>query len=331
MKVLVSGYYGFGNLGDEALLSGLLDILRSAGHEVTVLSQIPEATERLHGVRAVSRLAGAPGALLRCEAFVSGGGGLLQDKTSFRSLQYYLGLISSAKRLGKRVVVYGQSVGPLSERGRRAVASTLRGVSVAVRDKPSQRLLESLNLPSYLCADAALLLKAPLEPPTSRNEADTVLLIPRAGYPEITEALVETGRDLGARGVKVAAAAVQPSEDAPALQVLQEAVPGLKLLQAATPEGLLEHVADASYVVSGRLHGLVLAAVAGRDFCGIVYDPKVAAFLDEAGAPAFTLPVDRAELLRCALEKPALPAARVADLKARAEAGAVYLLNQLGP
>ena len=328
MKVLVSGYYGFDNLGDEALLSGLLDILRSAGHEVTVLSQIPEATERLHGVRAVSRLAGAPGALLRCEAFVSGGGGLLQDKTSFRSLQYYLGLISSAKRLGKRVVVYGQSVGPLSERGRRAVASTLRGVSVAVRDKPSQRLLESLNIPSYLCADAALLLKAP---PAPRAPIDTVLLIPRAGYPEITEALADTGRNLSARGVKVAAAAVQPSEDTPALQTLKERVPGLELLQATTPTGLLEHVADASYVVSGRLHGLVLAAVAGRDFCGIVYDPKVAAFLDEAGAPAFTLPVDRAELLRCALEKPALPAARVAGLKARAEAGAVYLLNQLGP
>ena len=331
MKVLVSGYYGFGNLGDEALLSGLLSVLRGAGHDVTVLSQVPEATERLHGVRAVSRLAGAPGALLRCEAFVSGGGGLLQDKTSFRSLQYYLGLVSTAKRLGKRVFVYGQSVGPLSERGRRAVAATLRGVTVAVRDKPSQRLLESLNISSYLCADAALLLKAPLEPPAPRTPTDTVLLIPRAGYPEITEALVETGQTLSARGVKVAAAAVQLGEDAPALQVLQEAVPGLKLLQAATPKGLLEHVADASYVVSGRLHGLVLAAVAGRAFCGLVYDPKVAAFLDEVGAPAFTLPVDKAALLRCALERPTVPAARVAALKARAEAGATHLLEQLGP
>ena len=325
MKVLVSGYYGFGNLGDEALLSGLLGVLQGAGHEVTVLSQQPEATVRLHGVRAVSRLAGAPGALLRCEAFISGGGGLLQDKTSFHSLQYYLGLLSLAKRLGKRVFVYGQSVGPLSERGRRAVASTLRGVTVAVRDQPSQVLLESLNIPSYLCADAALL----REPPAFRETTDTVLLTPRAGYPEITEALAEVGRNLSTRGVKVTAAAVQPSEDAPALQTLKEQVPGLVLLQAATPEELLEHVADANYIVSGRLHGLVLAAVAGRDFCGLVYDPKVAAFLDEVGAPALTLPVDKTALLRCALERPSVPAAQVAALKARAEAGAGYLLEQL--
>ena len=326
MKVLLSGYYGFGNLGDEALLSGLLSVLRPAGLELTVLSNRPEATAELHSVRAVSRLFGAPGAVLRCDALISGGGGLLQDKTSFRSLQYYLALLSLAKRLGKRTFVYGQSVGPLSERGRRVVASTLRGVTVAVRDKPSQVLLESLEIESYLCADTALLLEPPQVEPLA---TDTVLLIPRAGYPEITEALVETARDLSARGLKVAAAAVQPDEDAAALQVLKEAVPGLELLHATTPKKLLEHISAASYVVSGRLHGLILAAVANKAFCGLVYDPKVAAFLDEVGAPAFTLPVDRAELLRCVLTRPPVPEMQLEALKARARAGAAYLLNRL--
>lgn len=330
MKVLISGYYGFGNLGDEALLSGLLSVLRSGGHTVTVLSDRPEATEGLHRVAAVSRLAGAPGALLRCDAFLSGGGGLLQDKTSFRSLQYYLTLLRLAKLLGKRTLIYGQSVGPLSERGRRLVKKTLRGVTVAVRDRPSQVLLESLSINSYLCADAALLLEPPQAPfSEERAAAETVLLIPRAGYPEITEALAETAQELRARGVKVAAAAVQPAEDAPALQALKEAVPDLELLHAATPGELLEHINGASYVVSGRLHGLILAAVAGRAFCGLVYDPKVAAFLDEAGAPAFTLPVDKVALLRCALARPPVPVARLTALKARAVAGAAYLLEQL--
>ena len=326
MKVLISGYYGFGNLGDEALLSGITSALKTAGHEVTVLSQDPTATKRLHGVRAVHRLRGVPEALLRCNAFVSGGGGLLQDKTSWRSLQYYLTLLRLAKRLGKRTLVYGQSVGPLSQKGRQAVRKVLQDIPVAVRDERSQMLLVSLGIKAHLVADGALLLDSPVQP----ERGDGVLLLPRAHYPDITAALVHVAKGLNAQGIPVSAAAVQPNEDADALGELQKEVPGLHLHHPTTPSELLALVAGATYVVSGRLHGLILAAVAGRDFCGLVYDPKVAAFLDGVGAPAFTLPVDRAALLHCVLERPAVPQERVEALKIRSRKGAAWLCEKLG-
>ena len=325
MKLLISGYYGFGNLGDEALLAGTLPELKERGLVPTVLSARPKATARLHGVPAEHRVWQALPALLQTDALLSGGGGLLQDKTSGRSLSYYLGLIRLAKRLGKRVAVYGQSVGPLSEKGRQSVAHALSGVAVAVRDEASRQLLRSLSVPAHLSADAALLLSgAPAAPAGA-----VTLLIPRGGYPDITDGLIHLGRSLRGRGLEVAAVALQPGEDGSELSRLQAAVPDLILYKAQTPLELLSLIAGSAYVVSARLHGLILAANAGVDFCGVVYDPKVAAFCHEAGAPALTLPLNARALTRAALDRPEVPLERVAALKARAAAGLDWLEQQL--
>ncbi len=195
MNVLLSGYYGFGNLGDEAILSGLVAGLRAQGHHLVVLSNKPDKTRALHGVEAVTRYQGLVPALMQSDAVVSGGGGLLQDRTSARSLRYYLGILRLAKALGKRPVVYAQSVGPLSPAGARAVKRTLTGLPVAVRDGASQRLLASLGISAELVADAALLLPEP-RGTTTVSLTPPVLLIPRGGYPEITESLIALAKAL---------------------------------------------------------------------------------------------------------------------------------------
>ena len=321
MNVLISGYYGFGNLGDEALLSGILGGL--SGYEVTVLSQNPAETRTLHGVRAAHRLAGLP-QLLRHDALISGGGGLLQDTTSARSLQYYLSVITLGKRLGKRVIVYGQSVGPLSAAGERAVAKTLRGLPVAVRDEASQTLLARLGVPSTLVADAALLLPKP----TAKPRADApVLLIPRGGLPEATDAFVQLARRLSAENVPLAGLALQAGEDGEPLEQLSRAVPAVKKLSATTPGEALTHVAASRYVVSARLHGLIFAARAGRPLSGVAYDPKVAAFLAALGRPAHPVTPDP-DALYAEVQTP-FTAVNVDWLSARAEAGLVWLQREL--
>ncbi len=322
MKVLLSGYYGFGNLGDEALLSGMLSGL--GRKNVTVLSQKPEATRALHGVAATHRLTGLTN-LLTCDVLVSGGGGLLQDKTSTRSLQYYLGVVRLAKRLGKRVIIYGQSVGPLSAAGERAVANTLRGLPVAVRDQPSQELLARLDVPATLVADAALLLPKPAR--ESKKNAP-VLLIPRGGLPETTDAFVQLARKLHAEGVPLTGLVLQADEDKEALEHLTQAVPAVKKLSATTPQGALEYIAASHHVVSARLHGLIFAARAGRPMSGVAYDPKVTAFLAALGLTVHSVNPDPDELLR-EVQRPHFDAVKVAALSARAETGLAWLKGEL--
>jgi polysaccharide pyruvyl transferase CsaB len=356
MRVLLSGYYGYGNLGDEALLSGIVTGLKKYGHSVSVLSGNPDYTKQLHNVNAVSRYKGLPLALLQHDAIISGGGGLLQDKTSSRSLQYYLGVLSLAKLFRKKAIVYGQSVGPLSEGGKKAVASTLKGVAVAVRDEMSQGVLLELGIASELVADGALLLEPPVvnlqETKTASafatltpleggavptftstsspaNTARGVLLFPRAGYPTITKALTNLAGTLVSQGHSVAGVSVQPNEDRKDLESIRAAVPSFNILQANSPEELVGIIAGSSYVVSGRLHGLILAAVAGVNFCGLEYDPKVAAFLAEAGAPSFPLPVEQERLTQTVLAKTPVDWQRVRGLEGRARAGLAWLDKQL--
>ncbi len=287
MKVLISGYYGYDNLGDEAILSALVSELRNYSYKVTVLSATPAKTRKLHGTNTTHRYWGLLPALLNHDALISGGGGLLQDKTSLLSLHYYLGIIKSAKRLGKRVVIYGQSIGPLSKKGKVMVANTLRGLPVAVRDKTSQDLLASLGVEASLTADSALLLPIP----TPVKCKSKILLIPRANYSNFTRELIEMGKAFKAENIPIAALVMHPREDLQELNVLKENLPFLEVLKAETPKQALDHIAKVQYVISVRLHGLILAARARTPFRGMAYDPKVAAFLQEVGAEEHPLPL----------------------------------------
>lgn len=330
MRVLLSGYYGYGNLGDEALLAGLVAGLRRHGHEVCVLSGDPAATRALHGVAAAHRYRGLLPALLRSQVLVSGGGGLLQDITSARSLGYYLGVIGLARRLGRRSVVYGQSVGPLSPAGRARVARGLRGVPIAVRDAPSQELLAGLGRTAERVADAALLLEPPA---TSDGAAPTgerpLVLVPRSGHDDLNDALEAAGRRLADAGVPLAVLALHEVEDGAAAERLEHAT-GARRLQAADPGAALAHLARARYVLSARLHGLILAAVADVGFAGLVYDPKVAGFLADAAAPTLTRPVDVERLVRLGLEAPPPDREALARLRRRAQDGLAWLAHHIG-
>lgn len=331
VRVLLSGYYGYGNLGDEALLAGLSSGLAARGARVCVLSGAPKATRALHGVVSADRYRGLPAALLRAGAVVSGGGGLLQDVSSRRSLSYYLTVLRLARLLGKRACVYGQSIGPLSDGGRRRVARALQGVPVAVRDAPSQALLRDLGVPATLVADPALLLPCPeagSQPPLPAD-AKPVLLVPRAGHADLNAALTESGRRLAAGGTPVAVLGLHLPADEAAVADTAEAL-GVAPLRARTPADAMRLVGGARFVVSIRLHGLIFAAACGVGFAGLVYDPKVAAFLAEARAPAFRRPVDPARVAAVAAEAVPPDAEAVALLRRRARDGLDWLERQLG-
>ncbi|HET8984706.1 MAG TPA: polysaccharide pyruvyl transferase CsaB [Trueperaceae bacterium] len=329
MKVVISGYYGFGNLGDEALLSGLTQGLVSRGHEPVVLSGDPAATTALHGVGSRHRTRGLTGAILGADALVSGGGGLLQDGTSSRSLRYYLGVIRLARLLGRPAIVYGQSLGPLSDSGRARVAAALRGVPLLLRDEPSRVLAASLGAHARLVADPALLLPAPSALPSL--EPRPVVLVPRGGQQTLNGSLERLAARLVAAGRTVKVVSFHPAEDDQSVARLVAAVPAVSSVPVRTPIEALEAFVRASYVVSVRLHGCILAAVAGVGFAGLSYDRKVAGFLVQAGAPSFEPPADDEDLARLALAGPVQDQAATTRLVDLADSGIDQLVAELEP
>ena len=163
--VVLSGYYGFNNAGDEALLAAIAGTLRELKPElkIIVLSASPTQTQRLHGIEAVSRV--NPFALIktliRADLLISGGGSLLQDVTSWRSILYYLGIVTLGLILGTPVMFYAQGIGPIRRPWARWLTRVIanRVQQITVRDEDSRRELQFLGVtvpPIRVTADPVL-------------------------------------------------------------------------------------------------------------------------------------------------------------------------------
>jgi polysaccharide pyruvyl transferase CsaB len=302
-RFLISGYYGFGNLGDEALLQVIVERLRVRwpASGIEVLSGDPAGTAQAYGVEATPRMdfAKVRAAIDRADVVLSGGGGLLQNATSLRSLLYYGGVIRAAVRAGKPTMVFAQSIGPLDFWGRAVVRNFCKGVTRAtVRDERSRALLASLlpGVPVERAADPVFLFDPGGEPldlaaeGLARDDAPLVIVSVRRwnGADATAQALASAvDRLAGRHGARVgflplggppdaeaATAVIRRCASAPVL------LPDYRLGQAA------QVIGGASLVIGMRLHALIIAARLGVPFLALPYDPKVSSLLEELRYPA---------------------------------------------
>lgn len=358
-RILISGYYGFGNAGDEAMLTAILGALyeREPNAVVTVISGNPARTRETHGVQAISRLA-MPRILRevsRCDLLISGGGSLLQDVTSKRSLYYYLGIIRLALWCKKPVFLYAQGIGPLF---RPAARNTVRDVlnrtqAITVRDKGSQELLTELGVttpPIAVTADAVLAMH-PGDPDIGR------MLMRRYGVCGVAPKIGVSVRQWPGNGQykhKLAQACdelqhrtegqiifvpMQYPEDKVAAEDIASAMkkPAVVLDEAYTTAELMGIIGAMDVVIGIRLHALIFAALMGVPSVGISYDPKVDRFLESVGEKAIAT-IDNvdadalAELTLKRLQQGISDTERkqVAILRSRSEATADYALRLLG-
>ena len=298
--VVISGSYGLGNLGDEAMLTAILAQLREASPDrpVTVITRTPAQTRRGHTVSTVGtfRLFAILRALRRAAFFISGGGTLLTDLTSTRSLRYYLFLIRLAKRVGVRVLLYSCGIGPIAvESNRRAVAETLNrcAEAIAVRDDASLILLEELGVtaPKRLRMwDAAFALAGASGGPKAGGQLCAVYALRHwdkddTFIPAMAEA-IETIRSV--LGLYPILLAMEPPQDLPFAECVANRLNGpfRIVADAETFDEVVELVRGASVVVGMRLHALIAACGAGIPCAGVDYDVKIGGFLSDTGNPA---------------------------------------------
>src|SRR5690625_4230984 len=151
-KILISGYYGFDNAGDDSVLYGIISSLQKRDDALTfsVLSNRPEETERAFGVKAYNRwnITEVIRQLKKHDLLLMGGGSLLQDATSPRSVLYYLGIVLAAKWYRKPVVFYAQGIGPISKKiSKWLIRRIVNKVDViTVRDDQSGQDLKELGV-----------------------------------------------------------------------------------------------------------------------------------------------------------------------------------------
>lgn len=301
-KVVVSGYYGFGNAGDELVLLAIVQQLRSVqpSVEITVLSGDPDTTAAQHGVRAVHRYNpfAVAGALRRSDLLISGGGSLLQDVTSRRTVPYYLGVISLAQTLGVPVFCYAQGIGPLvkhdSRERTRKVLSKVSGITV--RDPDSAVLLREIGVrgPSVEVTADPVFGLATSHGAAGDGGALAGLPGPRIAFAmrpwparpgwkdEVAGAARRCAESLGGTLVWVA---LHPPGDVELAEELSDlaGVDNSVLMAGCAPAEWPALFSTFDLVVGMRLHALIVAAACGKPFVGLSYDPKVESLLRQFG------------------------------------------------
>lgn len=333
MKVLISGYYGSGNVGDEAVLLSIVQGLRQRdpGTGITVLSGAPSLTEELDGVKAIRRNAWHKiwRELRRADVFVSGGGTLLQDATSSRSFWYYLGLIIMAKLFCKKVMIFAQGFGPLRRKhNRKAARAVLNRVDlITVRDEDSLRALKKLGVRRpeiVLTADPAALLdvpapsegrkiisleQVPLNKPLlgiAVRGATTRRRVEDETFRSLAEVLDKLAQRYSIRPVFLLFHCPDDMKEAAKVIRHMKEESGV-IFRICRPDEMLAVFSQLDFVIGMRLHSLIFAVINSVPAFGLSYDPKVASFAgslqlpyvhfdQQAGTPALLEAVEAAFL-----------------------------------
>ena len=307
-NVLMSGYYGFSNAGDDAILESVSQAIRKTSDEVsiTVLSNDPEQTMHSCGVDALNRfkIMQVWKALRRCDVLLSGGGSLLQDRTSTRSILYYLSIIRGATLLGKPVMLYANGIGPVDKPGnrKRVKEAVERADLITLRDHSSAQELREMGVTRqdiHVTADPVF----HLEP---AEKECSLQLLQRVGLEEHTPFVAVSVRnwtdtqglftELAAvcdhlrqrYGLEVLFLLMQPQNDREATEKVRQAMkePSYLLDESCSPRELMGVLGQAKLCLAMRLHTLIFAARMAIPMLGLVYDPKVESYLEELGMPS---------------------------------------------
>ncbi len=302
-EILISGYYGFKNSGDDALLKAIIQDLKTykESPNIVVLSANPRETMEEYKVKSISRL-DLPKILKHmnnAEMLISGGGTLIQDRTSTKSLWYYLSVIKLALKKNLKVMLYSNGIGPLEKE--KNIARTKKILDkvdlITLRDERSYKTLRDIGITNenvQITADPALNL----------DIADRVRgreILRKEGVKEGAKILgvsVRRWQNLGPDFESIIAKTcdyayerygyhtvflpMQSSRDMSILQNIKRKMwhESSILKKRYSVEDMLSVMKCFDLCIGMRLHTLIYAAINAVPVVGLVYDPKISSFME---------------------------------------------------
>ncbi|MDO4753941.1 MAG: polysaccharide pyruvyl transferase CsaB [Bacillota bacterium] len=305
-KILLSGYYGYNNAGDEAILKSIIDNIRKIdpASKITVLTDNVKFTKEKYRINAVKRFNPFHllRALLECDILISGGGTLFQDRTSTRSLIYYTAIINLAKFFGKKVMIYANGMGPLSKPSNIArVKKTIENSDiVTLRDEESMEFVRGLRVRNqniFLTTDPVFSL-SPGDEKTAReilaenalsSNRDFVVVSVRSWEreEEFTALFAKTCDYIAERYQKdiVFIPMQYPHDLITTDKIRAQMREASRVIEQLDTTQMLSVIGQSAYVLSMRLHGLIFAGTAGIPCLGFSYDPKIERLLKQIEMP----------------------------------------------
>ena len=278
-KYVISGYLGFDNFGDEAIAKVLTSYLKEKGAErITVLSANPNKTRDLYGVDSEYFLDFIK-PILNSDVLISGGGSLLQDITSLKSLVYYLAVIVIALVFNKKVIIFAQGFSHFRTKlGKFLTKFVLKYCDkIYVRDSKSQEILKDMDLDSEIISDPVFALNI------NKNAEKTGVGIQLRGFHTVTDNFLENlAEEIRLRfgNEKIKLLSLQDSIDMPVIEKFEKILKmkgiSTQILKNLTIDEAINEITKLEYLIGMRFHANLVAAKANVKVLGINYDLKVA-------------------------------------------------------
>ncbi len=309
---IISGYYGFGNVGDDAMLRSIVDNLKLQKPDISILalSRKPKETSRSYGVSAINRknMFAVYSSMKRAKLFIYGGGNIIQDSTSSRSLMFYLGYAFLAKKLKLKVMFYANGIGPINKKKNAEFSRKILNMAdvITVREQISYNELKKMGITKpliALTADAALAVKV------------------KTDIEKLDEIFFNEGIPLNCKYAGFSVRRCPGSEDHASYEeaIAQAAdyiynkynlkpvfIPMEYRVDIITIQNIVSRMKTNGYIISNnhsvdetftiirkmdimiamRLHALIFAAYMNVPLIGISYQPKVDGFLEYIKQPA---------------------------------------------
>lgn len=307
--VIICGAYGRGNIGDDAILHAIITEIRSLNKntDIVIMTRNPKEaklTERVDAIHMFDIFSFIK-KLKHTKLFINGGGSLIQNATSSRSLYYYLFTIKTAKILGSNVMMYGCGIGPIDGGFNRKLTASYINKYVDVitlRDLMSRRELNSIsaNKPEILLsADPAISLSS--SSPFVIDEAFRQENIPLDGkylclclrswkqYDFSSDIAVTAEYAYKKYGLTAVFIQAEYQKDLDiSIQVAQKMSTPYYIVRKRYPaQTIIGMISRMDAVLSMRLHGLIFAAAQGIPTIGISYDVKIDGFMQYIRNPNF--------------------------------------------
>lgn len=297
--IIISGYYGFDNFGDDAILGVIVDKLKSMGSNIAVISNNPAKTSRLYQVYSVKNFSflSVFAAMSKSDVLISGGGSLLQDVTSFKSLLYYSGIIWLAQALKKKVIIFAQGIGPLKNEKSVNIVKTLLSKAdyVSVRDQKSLELVKSWGVNASLVNDPVFSLEvAPGNP-------DGTIGVQLRDYKTMNDVLLNRLAEQILRefpGRKIEIYAFQKSMDYKICLAFEKILKTMnpevntEILHSLSKNDVIFKMSHLEYMIAMRYHAVLVALKLGIKTLAVNYDAKVTKLAYDALIPIITMKGD---------------------------------------
>lgn len=299
-RIVLSGYFGFKNFGDEAILSVLVSKLQQDRNRITIISSAPEYTKSLYSHISVVRtfdFQNIIAAIYKSDILISGGGSLLQDATSLKSLIYYLLIIFIGLFFRKKVIIFAQGIGPIkSKLGQFLTKSILKNCSyISVRDKKSHELLKEWEIKSDLLCDPIFSVNI------SQKEKTKTVAVQLRDCKGMNMDFLDRLADALCRNFcdfDIDIYSFQDSIDLEICKTFENKIKILnpeiktKLYNDLTNMQIIENLNRAQYLVSMRFHAIIIGLLSGIKTLGINYDIKVEKLAKEFGLPLIEMKND---------------------------------------